>query len=61
MKKIKKIIALVAMFVWVLGIGGAGYLFYYNEPFFGVINLLIMLEALPYVKGAFDYLQGKEG
>lgn len=56
MEKIKKIIAFLAVCVWVLGIGGIGYLCYYNEPFFGVINLLIMLEALPYVKDALDYL-----
>lgn len=56
MKNVKKFIAFIAMFVWVLGIGGIGYLCYYNEPFFGVINLLIMLEALPYVKDALDYL-----
>lgn len=56
MEKVKKIIAFVAICVWVLGIGSTAYLFYYNEPFFGVINLLIMLEALPYVKDALDYL-----
>lgn len=56
MEKVKKIIAFVAICVWVLGIGSTAYLFYYNEPLFAVVNLLLLAEALPFASDAFKYL-----
>lgn len=56
MEKIKKIIAFLAVCVWVLGLGGTAYLFYYGEPFFGVINLVLLCEAIPFVNDATGYL-----
>lgn len=48
MEKIKNFLAFIAVVAYILGIGCVGFLFYHNEPFFAVINILILAEAFPY-------------
>lgn len=60
MEYIKKLFAFVALIVFVLGIGCVGYLFYYGEPFFAVINIMLLAEAFPYADQQMGYLRGKE-
>lgn len=45
-----KIYDFIVIIVSVLAvIGGTAYLFYYNEPLFGVTNLALSAMAMPYI------------
>lgn len=57
MEKFTKILAFINAIVYVLGIGCVGYLFYYNEPFFAVINIMLLAQAYPFVEEQWNYLK----
>lgn len=50
MESLKKFLAFFNVVIYVLGIGCVGYLFYYDEPFFAVINIMILAQAFPFIE-----------
>lgn len=58
MEKIKHVLAFIALFAIVIGMGcGIGMNFYHNDPIAGVCCIVLSLAAVPVVVKLFNYLK----